>query len=235
MPPPGGGTWMPPPVRPEVGPQPVPPPPTPDPNRKVRLGLILGVVIAVIAATVVGVAWAASGRPAAQPSPTPTRTSASPSPTTPSPTSPSPAPSPTSDNFTTAERTLLNRLRSSVFSSCSPAPKAESATVVAALNCKPVESGPTRDPLVQQYTSQSAMKSHMDSRGQSLTTTGDCSAGKVYAGTWTVSGTTKGQLICDRNGDYFRMEWTFDDTNIGMVAEAENWSDLFNWWKDTSF
>jgi hypothetical protein len=106
---------------------------------------------------------------------------------------------------------------------------------VAALNCKPAKTGPDRDPLVQQYTSQSEMKSHMDSRAKGLSTTGDCSAGKVYAGTWTVSGTTKGQLICDQNAGYFRMEWTFDDTNIGMVAEATDWSTVFNWWKNTTF
>src|SRR5439155_19298815 len=117
------------------------------------------------------------------------------------PTPPVPATTPPlsdqrdSGGFTAAERTLLAKLSTSDFKTCTPRANEENANVVAALDCVAAQTGPDLQPLVMQFVSHSAMQAHIDRVKGALSTGGDCSTGMSYGGHWKQSGTTKGDLI----------------------------------------
>ena len=149
-------------------------------------------------------------------------------------------PSPAAAVLTAAEQSLVGRVKSAVLFGCVPAKKDESGDVVAAVNCRSAQAGPTKLPLVMQFASLDAMNAWMVryAGGTAFGSGGSCASGP-YNNQWTSPATgnaRSGQLVCKpvAAGD-FAMAWSFDSAGVVVLAEAGDGPTLYQWWTGNAY
>lgn len=149
-------------------------------------------------------------------------------------------PSPGPAQFTQPERLLANRIDSSNLKHCVPARSEESERILAAINCEPAKSGPTKNPLVMQFASWEEMNAWATRWSANMKATGgeNCVSGQ-YAKRWrseVVNDRQVGDLVCKRISDTeFRIAWTFDDKSIAVIADGSTGESLVAWWKSNAY
>jgi hypothetical protein len=157
---------------------------------------------------------------------------------TPTPVPASPAtPSSVPAQLSAAQGSLVTQLRTSVLTSCTPALIQLPPGVVAAVDCQAVATGPTKLPLVMQFSSAAAMNSWLGSgwqKGLTQPSNAVCSAGN-YDHEWSGQLTPNqraGELVCVQAGtNDFRMAWTFDSAAVMVTAEGADGATLYQWWQ----
>ncbi|MFC6085937.1 hypothetical protein [Sphaerisporangium aureirubrum] len=164
------------------------------------------------------------------PTPAPSTVPATTAPATPAPATPSPSPT----GFTEAQRALTASLSTNVLTRCDPASDEENDKIIAAVNCDAARTGPTKRPLVMRFASADALREWRTARSGGLTAKG-CGNGDSSRG-WTHKKVAVGTLICKPGSDdnYLAM-WTFDDDNIGVIAEAGDRKTIYTWWTKNAY
>lgn len=157
--------------------------------------------------------------------------------------SPSPTPvppSPSGAQLTAAERSLVGRIRSTVLAGCVPAKASESGDVAAAVNCRSVQAGPSKLPLVMQFSTVDAMNAWMTRYAAGITfgAGGTCAAGP-YNNQWNSPATNNaraGQLVCRpvSTGD-FALAWSFDTAAVVILADGADGASVYQWWTANAY
>jgi hypothetical protein len=157
-----------------------------------------------------------------------------------SPTASPVPPSPTAAQLTAAEQSLVGRVKSAVLAGCVPAKASESGDVVAAVNCRAAQAGPTKLPLVMQFASADAMNGWMAryAAGIAFGSGGSCADGP-YNNQWTSPATNNaraGQLVCRpvAAGD-FAVAWSFDTAAVVVLADGAEGPSLYQWWTGNAY
>ena len=155
----------------------------------------------------------------------------------------SPAPGPTTPGaaqLTRAEQTLVARIKTSVLIQCVPPQQGvETGQVVAGVNCGTAQPGPTKLPLVMQFSTADAMNQWIGQWSAGITSTaGATCPGGRYNAPWTsnATGQRAGQLVCRQMsaGD-FAIAWTFDTAGVLVYAESSDAASLFQWWQNNAY
>jgi hypothetical protein len=134
-----------------------------------------------------------------------------------------------------AEQQLANRLNASDLNRCYGQPGAESADIVAAVNCYTVTSGPTKQPLVVQFSDISAAQAWFSRNTTGYVDQNDC-AGGHRLGTWTHNEVNAGMLGCTyTTSGGFRMVWVIDGGLVGVIADGSNGSTMYSWWLHSAY
>lgn len=155
------------------------------------------------------------------------------------PALPKPLPAPVSSSpagsLSNSEQQLVSRLNTNYLTGCTGRPDQEGGNVIAAVNCHPVEAGPTLKPLVVQFPNLTAERSWFSANTTGFTDTDNCAAGSKL-GSWTYYGVTAGLLGCtdEPNGD-FRMVWVIDSALVGVIADGANGSAMTAWWVSSGY
>jgi hypothetical protein len=155
--------------------------------------------------------------------------------------SPAPGPStPGAAQLTRAEQNLVAQIKTSILAQCVPAPKSETGDVVAAVNCRAAQQGPTKLPLVMQFSSATAMNRWITGWAADITPKAGnrCPDGQ-YNVPWTSSVTDNqraGQLVCKQvaTGD-FSMVWSFDSTPVVVFTDGADGPSLYQWWTANAY
>jgi hypothetical protein len=156
---------------------------------------------------------------------------------TPASTSPSPSPA----QLTAAQQSLAAQLRTSVLTSCIAAPIQLPPGVVAALDCQAVATGPTKLPLVMQFSNLTAMNSWLKSGWEAGITQpmGTVCSDGDYQQQWQSQLTPNlraGELVCVQAGtNDFRMAWTFDSAAVMVTAQGTDGATLYQWWQKNAY
>jgi len=146
---------------------------------------------------------------------------------------PTPTPTPTV-SLTDSEEQLANQLNSNVLTGCTGRPDLEGNGIIAAVNCRPVEAGPTLRPLVVQFTDISSAQQWFSNNTARFADGNDCADGELL-GTWNHNGVTAGMLGCaDENGG-LRIVWVIDTGLIGVIADGTDSSALYGWWMNSAY
>ena len=157
-----------------------------------------------------------------------------------SPTSAPVAPSPTAAQLTAAEQSLVGRLRSTVLVGCVPSTANETGQVVAAVNCRTALPGPTKQPLVMQFSSLDATNAWMAryAGGIAFGSVGSCANGP-YNNQWTSPATGNarvGQLVCNpASTGGFQLAWSFDTASVVVLADGTDGPSLYQWWTGNAY
>jgi hypothetical protein len=156
-------------------------------------------------------------------------------PTLPQPTaSPTPQQSPTS-SLTDSEQQLVNNLNSDDLTNCNSRSDLEGDGIVAAVNCETVDSGPTKQPLVVQFSDISSAQAWFNNKTIGFDDQNDCASGHRL-GTWTWNNVDAGLLGCSYTSDgNFQMVWVIDDSLIGVIAEGSDGSTMYAWWRNAAY
>ncbi len=136
---------------------------------------------------------------------------------------------------TAAQIALAGLVKTSVAKDCVPNTAAETTTpqVTAAINCVPVATGLTRNPLLMQFTSATAMNAWVDGLN-TPTTSADCAEGKGR-GTWYHDDVRMGSLICQPQQDgIFRIIWAFEGRNVIAIADGADAATTYTWWQNNA-
>lgn len=146
------------------------------------------------------------------------------------PTSP-----PQTASLNNGEQQLVSRLNPNDLSGCTGRLDLEGGDVIAAVNCKPVEAGPTLKPLIVQFPDIAAEQAWFSQNTAGFVDENNC-AGGFKRGTWTYYGLNAGLLGCtyEPNGD-FRMIWVIDSALIGVVADGTNGPAMTEWWINSGY
>lgn len=157
--------------------------------------------------------------------------------------SPSPSAGPVTTGpgqLTRAEQALVTRIKAGVLVQCVPSPANEVGDVVAAVNCRTAQPGPTKQPLVMQFSGVSGMNQWMSQRGNGITTAAgaQCPDGG-YNARWTSSVTNNqraGQLVCQQvSADDFQIVWSLDSGNVVVIADGSDADSLYQWWTSNAY
>ena len=151
-------------------------------------------------------------------------------PTLPQPTLPvPPLPSPTA-TLSGAEQQLVNLLAPTDMTGCTGRPELEVNGITAAVNCQTVLAGPTKRPLVVQFSDVGSAQAWFSSYTTGFVDRNDCASG-FRLGTWTHNNVAAGPLGCSymANGG-FRMVWVIDNSLIGVIAEGSDGPTMYAWW-----
>jgi hypothetical protein len=141
----------------------------------------------------------------------------------------SPLPSSTS-SLTHGEQQLVSVLNSNYLTGCTGRPDLEGRGIVAAVNCQSMEPGPTKRPLVEQFSDLGSAHEWFTNNTVGFVDKGNCADG-YKLGTWTYNDVTAGMLGCSytaRGG--FRMVWVIDSAKIGVIADGSDGSTMYAWW-----
>lgn len=139
-------------------------------------------------------------------------------------------PPPGSLSLSTGEEQLASQLDPADLTNCTGRPGLEVDGVVAALNCEALSPGPTLRPLVVQFSDIDAASTWFADSTTGFVDRDDCAAG-YRLGTWTHYGLPAGPLGCAylADGD-FRMVWVIDGSLIGVIADGNNGTLMYDWW-----
>jgi hypothetical protein len=134
-----------------------------------------------------------------------------------------------------AEQQLADRLSPSDLNNCYAQPGAEGAGIVAAVNCYTAISGPTKQPLVVEFSDISAAQAWFSSNTTGYVDQNDC-AGGHRLGTWTHNEVNAGMLGCTyTTSGGFRMVWVIDGGLIGVIADGSNGQAMYSWWEHSAY
>lgn len=144
-----------------------------------------------------------------------------------------------SNGNTTAELGLRNLLSTTTLPMCVPAQDLE-AGVDAALRCSTVPSAPSIEVEVDLWDSPGNLALHIKNRRRNLPFAEDCRAGESGYFTWNLnngepsdSNDYEGDVVCDQDGSYYRMEWTYNALPlVDVIAESPSAGELFAWWSE---
>jgi len=157
-------------------------------------------------------------------------------PNAPPPTLP-PSPQPTSPaSLTSGEQQLVNQLNSNYLTNCYGRPDLEGVGgIVAAVNCRNVEAGPTKQPLVVKFSDIGSALAWFNNNTVGFVDRDDCADG-YKLGTWTHNYIVAGVLGCayTGNGD-FRMVWVIDSALIGVIADGSYGPAMNEWWTNSAY
>jgi len=157
-------------------------------------------------------------------------------PNTPVPTSPpTPQQTPTA-SLAPGEQQLVNQLNPEYLTNCYGQPDLEGAGgIVAAVNCQSVGAGPTKQPLVVQFSDIDSALAWFANNTVGFVNRDDCADG-YKLGTWTHNYIVAGVLGCTYtpNGD-FRMVWVIDSALIGVIADGSYGPTMNEWWTNSAY
>jgi hypothetical protein len=140
-----------------------------------------------------------------------------------------------SENLSTAQQSLRDRLASDLFLSCNPAPSEQTSGIEAAINCRVKHAGPDQNPLILKFaTHQDMLDWEEREKAYVPSNTSDCPKGK-YAGTWkNDAGAVSGKLYCfwttDHDLKHLRIAWTFTDKDVAVLADGASGEAVYGWW-----
>jgi hypothetical protein len=145
------------------------------------------------------------------------------------PATPVATPAGTAPVLTEGELELAQRLNSGDLTNCTGRPDLETGGIVAALNCQSVQAGPTKRPLVVQFTDVSSALTWFQNNTSGVVNDNDCVAGHER-GTWDHNGILAGPWACDFASGDLEMIWASDSALVGFVADGSDVQALYSWW-----
>jgi hypothetical protein len=138
-------------------------------------------------------------------------------------------------SLTSDEEQLVNKLDSNYFTNCIGRPNLEGYGVVAAVNCQSVDSGPTRQPLVVQFSGIDAARAWFRDNTAGFFGRGSCAAGRRL-GYWSHDNSYTGAIGCSYTPDgEFRIVWTIDRALIGVIADGSDGYAMNYWWSNSAY
>ena len=194
---------------------------------------LIGTILSIVAVIITWLAWQHPKTPAASDSPVPVQTSNG-SIDVP-PTNASPVAQPNSiTSLTDGEQQLVNRLKPDLLTNCKGRSALERGGVVAAVNCQHVETGPTKQPLVVQFSEIESAQTWFHNNTDGFVDQDNCADG-YQLGTWTKNHVVAGTIGCSytTEGD-LRIVWVINNALIGVIASGSDGSDMYNWWKQSA-
>jgi hypothetical protein len=133
------------------------------------------------------------------------------------------------------EQQLVNQLSPNDLTNCYGRPDQEGGGIVAAVNCYTVAPGPTKHPLVVQFSDIAAAQMWFSNNTTGYVDQGDCPGGHKL-GTWTHNEVDAGMLGCTyTTSGGFRMVWVIDEALIGVIADGSNGSTMWTWWQNWAY
>jgi len=133
------------------------------------------------------------------------------------------------------EQQLVAKLNPNDLINCYGRPELEGGGVVAAVNCHTVIPGPTKQPLVVQFSDISAAQTWFSSNTAGYVDQDNCAAGHRL-GTWSHDEVTAGMLGCTyTTSGGFRMVWVVDGALIGIIADGTDGSSMYTWWENSAY
>ena len=137
--------------------------------------------------------------------------------------------------FSDGEQQLVNKLSPNDLTNCYGQPDLEGGGIVAAVNCHTVAPGPTKQPLVVQFSDLAAAQTWFSNNTTGYVDRGDCPGGHKL-GTWTHNEVDAGMLGCTyTTSGGFRMVWVIDGALIGVIADGSDGSTMWAWWRNWAY
>jgi hypothetical protein len=137
--------------------------------------------------------------------------------------------------YNAGEQQLVKELNPNDLTNCTGKPALEINGIVAAVNCQAVETGPTLQPLVVQFSNIESAQAWFNNNTVSFTDEGNCADG-YRLGPWTWNGIDSGVLGCSyTSDDDFRMVWVIGNALIGVIADGSDGSTMYAWWKNSAY
>ena len=152
------------------------------------------------------------------------------SPTAPATPPPATSPAPPAASLTAGELQLTGHLNADDLTNCVGRQDQETGTVIAAINCQSVQSGPTENPLVVQFPNAAAAQTWFASNTVGFVNGNDCAGGHEL-GSWDHDGLFAGPWGCTYvSSGGLRIVWVDDASLVGFIADGSDGPALYSWW-----
>ena len=156
------------------------------------------------------------------------------------PSAPPIGPGPSGAPLTVAEQRLVGRVNASVLVGCASAKDSGTGDMVAAVNCRAAQPGPTKLPLVIQFRGVDAMNDWIGRSSAAITpVAGHTCPDGSYHDQWTSPATGNaraGQLVCGpAAAGGFEIMWSFDAAAVVVIADGTDGPSLYRWWTGNAY